>query len=153
MIEPYGEIIRACLRDFASLKFSVESDSDYQTTLSGKTCSLTISTEKVYQPSTLAHLIRNGQRFEIGMSARILAAKKFEAHISELAAIRDKFHLDDDGEDASIRASGTYIYIKVAIRQVFEFVSEYATEMSSDNKAFHVRYLSEDRKLMSNLGF
>lgn len=152
MIEPYGEIIRASLRDFASLKFAVESDSDYQTVLSGKTCSLTISTEKGYQPSIFAYLIRNGERFEIGMSARILAARKFEANISELAAIRDKFHLDDDGGNSSIKASGTYIYIKMAIRQISEFVSEYATEMSSDDKAFHVRYLSEDRKLMSDLG-
>jgi len=152
VIEPYGEIIKDALRDFASLKLAVESDSDCQTTLSGKTYSLTISTEKGYQPSILAHLSRDGQRFEIGMSVRILTVQKFEADRSELAAIKDKYHLDTGNGNASTKSSGTYIYVQVAIYQIFEFVSEYAQEISSNNKPFHAKYLSEERKLMSDLG-
>ena len=152
MIEPYGEVIKAVLRDFASLKLAIESDSDCQTTLSGQTYPLTISTEKSYQPSILAYLSRNGQKFEIGMSARILAARKFEADMSELAAIKDKYHLDTGGGNASIKSSGIYIYIKVAIRQIFEFVSEYAQEISSNNEPFYAKYLSGERKFMSDLG-
>jgi hypothetical protein len=152
VIEPYGEIIRATLRDFARLKLAIESDSDCQTTLSGKTYFLTISTEKGYQPSILAYLSSNGQRFEIGTSARILAARKFEANMSELAAIKDKYHLDADSGDASIKSSGTYIYIQVAIWQIFDFIAEYGRRVSPDNKPFQTEFLSEERKLMSGLG-
>lgn len=113
---------------------------------------MTISTGKGYQPSIIAHLGRNGQRFEIGISARILAVQKFEADRSELAAIKDKYHLDTGSGNASDKSSGTYIYVQVAICQIFEFVSEYAQEISSNSKPFHARCLSEERKLMSGLG-
>lgn len=152
MIEPCGTIIKAALHDFASMQFVIESDSEYQTTMSRETYSLTISTEKGYQPSIAAHLSNNGQKFEIGLSARILAKQKFEANLRELSEIRSKYHLDTGGGNASMRSSGLYIYVKAAVRQILEFTSEFGQQINAHNKPFYDEYLSKERALLRELG-
>lgn len=120
--------------------------------MSRETYSLTISKEKGYQPSIAAHLSNNGQKFEIGLSARILAKQKFEANLSELSEIRSEYHLDPGCGNASMRSSGLWIYAKVAIRQIPELTSEFGQQINAHNKPFYDECLSKERALLRELG-
>ncbi|WP_426687635.1 hypothetical protein [Rhodanobacter ginsengiterrae] len=152
MIEPYGTIIKAVLRDFASLNLVIESDSEYQVTMSGETYSLTISTENGYQPSIAAHISNNGQKFEIGLSARILDEQQFDIDMKELSEIKEIYHLDTGKGNPSVRPSGVYLYVKVAVGQILEFTSKFGHKIRTDNKPFYDEYLSRERALMHGLG-
>lgn len=151
-MEPYGTIIEAALHDFAGLKFVIEHDSDHQTTLSNPLFSLTIATERNYQPSILSHLSCNGRKFETGLSARILSRQKFDIDMDELDEIKGKYHLDIGGGNEAARSIGMHLYVEVAMRQIFSFISKFNRCMTPENEAFYTEYLSRERALINQLG-
>ena len=153
MIEPYGTIIKSMLHEFSKLDLVIEQDTDYKIVLVNNYYSLTIATEKNYQPSVLACFRdTTSHEFEVGLSERILADQKFKADIKELDEIKEKYQLDVRGGDEHARASGVYIYAKVAIRQIFNFISEFSQEMLIENGPFRAEYQSREQLLLNDLG-
>lgn len=153
MIEPYGTIIKSMLHEFRKLDLVIEQDTDYKIILTNNYYSLTIATEKNYQPSVLACFMdTTSHEFEVGLSERILADQKFKADIKELDEIKEKYQLDARSGDEHARASGIYIYAKVAIRQIFNFISEFSQEMLIENGPFRVEYQSREQLLLNDLG-
>jgi len=153
VIEPYGTIIKSILHEFRKLDLVIEQDTDYKIVLVNNYYSLTIATEKNYQPSVLACFRdTTSHEFEVGLSERILADQKFKADIKELDEIKEKYQLDARGGDEHARASGVYIYAKVAIRQIFNFISEFSQEMLIENGPFRAEYQSREQLLLNNLG-
>jgi hypothetical protein len=153
MVEPYGTIIKSMLHEFRKLDLAIEQDTDYKIILTKNYYSLTIATEKSYQPSVLACFRdTTSHEFEVGLSERILADQKFKADIKELDEIKEKYQLDARGGDEHARASGVYIYAKVAIRQIFNFISEFSQEMLIENGPFRAEYQSREQLLLNDLG-
>ena len=153
MIEPYGTIIKSILHEFRKLDLAIEQDTDYKMILANSYYSLTIATEKNYQPSVLARFKdTTSHEFEVGLSERILADHKFKADIKELDEIKEKYHLDAPGGDEHAKASGIYIYTKVAIRQIFNFIAEFSQEMLIENGPFRAEYQSREQLLLNDLG-
>ncbi|NMW24667.1 MAG: hypothetical protein A2211_01520 [Rhodanobacter sp. RIFOXYA1_FULL_67_6] len=153
MIEPYGTIIKSMLHEFRKLDLVIEQDTDYRIILANNYYSLTIATEKNYQPSVLACFRdTTSQEFEVGLSERILANQKFKANIKELEEIKEKYQLDARGGNEHARTSGIYIYAKVAIRQIFNFISEFSQEMLIENGPFRTEYQTREQLLLNDLG-
>lgn len=153
MIKPYDEIIQSMLHEFRGLGFLLGQNTDYRTLLVAEGCSLAITTERGHQPSISASLIdSDGQEFEVGLSMRILADTQFRAGTRELDEIKKQYQLDVRGGDARLKANGTYVYIKVAMRQIFAFVSEFCREILVQNGPFRAEYQSRERQLLNELG-
>ena len=153
MIEPYGTIIKSMLHEFRELDLVIEQDTDYKIILANSYYSLTIATEKNYQPSVLACFRdTTNHEFEVGLSERILANQKFKADIKELEEIKEEYQLDARGGDEHARTIGIYIYAKVAIRQIFNFISEFSQEMLIENGPFRTEYQTREQLLLNDLG-
>lgn len=152
-MEPYGTIIRSMLHEFRKLGLAIEQDTDCKIILANNDYSLAIATEKNYQPSILACLRDGaGQEYEMGLSERILAGQQFKADIKELDEIKEKYQLEARGGNENAKASGIYIYVKVALRQIFNFVSQFSQEMLAENGPFRIEYQSRERQLLNDLG-
>jgi hypothetical protein len=153
MIEPYGTIIESVLHAFKSTELTIRANDELKITLANSDYFLVIATERYYQPSILASLSDGSdQKFEIGLAERILAPERFESDVLELNKIRVQYHLDTPGGDAHVRSSGIYIYTKVAIRQIFGFVSEFGKAIVRDNETFRAEYHSREQKLLTEFG-
>ncbi len=153
MKEPYGAIIKSMLHEYRQLDLTIAHDKEYKMVLSNKNYSLVIATEMNYQPSILACVTdRTGQEFEVGLSERVLASQKFEDDVKELEEIKEKYQLEAGDGNEHIKASGIYIFVKVATRQIFNFVSEFNQEIVDENGPFRVEYRSREQALLKDLG-
>lgn len=153
MIEPYGTIIKSMLQEYRQLDLTIAHDTEYKMVLAAKDYSLVIATETNYQPSILACVTdRTGQEFEVGLSERVLASQKFEDDLKELQEIKDKYQLEAHDGNEHVKAIGIYIFVKVATRQIFRFVSEFSQEIVDENGLFRAEYLSREQALLKDLG-
>lgn len=153
MIEPYGAVVQSRLREFREFDLKVVRDTDYELVLAHSKYSLIIQTERYYQPSLLACLNAGcGQKFELGLAARVLAGEKFRDYVMEIDEIKERYHLERGNGDEHARATGIFIFAKAATRQIFSFVAEFGHEMIDENGAFRSEYFSRERELLDGLG-
>ena len=153
MIEPYGTILKSMLHEFRELDLAIDSETDYKMVLSNKDYSLTVATERGFLTSLLACVTdKAGREFEVGLSERILDEQRFKAEITELEKIKNEYQLESPGGNEGLKSSGTYVYVKVAVRQVFSFIARFSQEILEENGPFRAEYRSREQMLLNDLG-
>lgn len=153
MIEPYRTIIEDLLQKYQSLSLKISTDSDYQITLANNRFTFTIATERGYQPSVSAVLTdRLGEKFELGLSERILAKDAFFANVERLANIK-KSRKPDHASETDLAASNEILsYVETSVGNLFDFVFQFGEIINSENRSFCSEYKARESAMLARFG-